>query len=105
MEGIISTLKKRKRKVKNFAELKKTKCNYYHEKGHWAKECEKKKDDKEKNFANLTKIFGFVTSCRNPSFGLATKAKELQGCGPRGRKPGSQGKGMAKVRAKKKPES
>jgi len=21
--------------------------------------------------------------CRNPSFGLATKAKELQGCGPR----------------------
>ncbi|CAK9228279.1 unnamed protein product [Sphagnum troendelagicum] len=23
-------------------------------------------------------------SCRNPSFGLATKAKGLQGCGPRG---------------------
>ncbi len=23
--------------------------------------------------------------CRNPSFGLATKAKGLQGCGPRGR--------------------
>jgi len=22
--------------------------------------------------------------CRNPSFGLATKAKGLQGCGPRG---------------------
>jgi len=25
-----------------------------------------------------------LTQCRNPSFGLATKAKGLQGCGPRG---------------------
>jgi hypothetical protein len=24
------------------------------------------------------------TTCRNPSFGLATKAKRLQGCGPKG---------------------
>jgi len=40
--------------------------------------------------------------CRNPSFGLATKAKGLQGCGPRERKPGNQGKGIARVRAKKK---
>jgi hypothetical protein len=40
--------------------------------------------------------------CRNPSFGLATKAKGLQGCGPRGRKPGSQGKGIARLRAKRK---
>jgi hypothetical protein len=24
------------------------------------------------------------SKCRNPSFGLATKAKGLQGCGPRG---------------------
>jgi hypothetical protein len=43
--------------------------------------------------------------CHNPSFGLATKAKGLQGCGPRGRKPGSQGKSIARVRAKKKPGS
>ncbi len=26
----------------------------------------------------------FHPKCRNPSFGLATKAKGLQGCGPRG---------------------
>jgi hypothetical protein len=26
----------------------------------------------------------WIPSCRNPSFGLATKAKGLQGCGPRG---------------------
>jgi hypothetical protein len=25
-----------------------------------------------------------TVGCRNPSFGLATKAKGLQGCGPRG---------------------
>jgi hypothetical protein len=37
-------------------------------------------------------------NCRNPSFGLATKAKGLQGCGPKGspgvtsRTPGSVGK-------------
>jgi hypothetical protein len=41
--------------------------------------------------------------CRNPSFGLVTKAKGLQGCEPRGRKPGSQGKGIARLRAKRKP--
>jgi hypothetical protein len=40
--------------------------------------------------------------CRNPSFGLATKVKGLQGCGPRRRKPGSQRKGIARVRAKRK---
>jgi hypothetical protein len=33
--------------------------------------------------------------CGNPSFGLATKAKGLQGCGPRG-SPGNQGKEIAK---------
>jgi len=27
---------------------------------------------------------GTIPRCRNPSFGLATKAKGLQGCGPRG---------------------
>jgi hypothetical protein len=38
------------------------------------------------------------TLCRNPSFGLSTKAKGLQGCGPKGspgvtsRTPGSVGK-------------
>jgi hypothetical protein len=46
-----------------------------------------------------------VLSCHNPSFGLATKAKGLQGCRPRGRKPGNQGKGIARVRAKRKPGS
>ncbi len=34
-------------------------------------------------------VFTLIT-CRNPSFGLATKAMGLQGCGKR--KPGSQGK-------------
>jgi len=29
-------------------------------------------------------MFLFVGGCRNPSFGLATKAKGLQECGPRG---------------------
>jgi hypothetical protein len=39
-----------------------------------------------------------VSNCRNPSFGLATKAKGLQGCGPKGSPgvtswtPGSVGK-------------
>jgi hypothetical protein len=40
--------------------------------------------------------------CRNPSFGLVTKVKGLQSYGPRERKPGSQGKGIARVRAKSK---
>jgi hypothetical protein len=43
--------------------------------------------------------------CHNPSFGLVTKAKGLQGCGPRGRKPESQGRGIARVWAKRKPGS
>ncbi len=41
---------------------KKTKYNYYHEKGHWAKTCEKKKEDKEESFVNLIKRSSFVTS-------------------------------------------
>jgi len=45
---------------------------------------------------------GNLRLCRNRSFGLATKAKGLQGCGPKGRKPGSQGKGIARLRAKRK---
>jgi hypothetical protein len=36
---------------------------------------------------------------------LQPRLRGLQGCRPRGRKPGSQGKGIAKVRAKRKPES
>jgi hypothetical protein len=28
-------------------------------------------------------VWNIKTICRNPSFGLATKAKGLQGCGPR----------------------
>jgi len=46
-----------------------------------------------------------LRGCHNPSFGLATKAKGLQGCGPKGGKPGSQSKGIARVRAKRKPGS
>ncbi len=55
---------------------------------------------------NLDEILNFFSnlqnqnkqSCRNPSFGLATKAKGLQGCGPKGSlgvtsgTPGSVGK-------------
>ncbi len=47
----------------------------------------------------------YLFCCRNPSLGLATKAKGLQGCEPKGRKPGSQNKGITRVRAKKKPGS
>jgi hypothetical protein len=43
--------------------------------------------------------------CRNPSLGLVTKVMGLQGCGPKGRKLGSQSKGIARVRAKRKPRS
>jgi hypothetical protein len=58
----------------------------------------------------LLKIWAFIAwwfcyLCRNPSFGFATKAKGLQGYGPRGRKPRNQGKGVARVRAKRKPGS
>jgi len=35
----------------------------------------------------------------------ATKVKGLQGCGPRGRKPENQSKGIARLRAKRKPGS
>ncbi len=52
------------------------------------------------------KNFGpWLNICRNPSFGLTTKAKGLQGSGPKGRKFGSRGKGIASVRAKRKPWS
>jgi predicted DNA-binding protein (MmcQ/YjbR family) len=61
--GSCINFKEKKKKSERIVELKKkTKCNYYHEKGHWAKECEKKKEDKEESFANLTKTSGFVTS-------------------------------------------
>jgi hypothetical protein len=70
---------------------------------------------------NFCKFYGGLT-CRNPSFGLATKArgcnvagqeegspgvkaKASQGCKPKGRKPGSEGKGIGRVRAKRKPGS
>jgi len=39
------------------------------------------------------------------ALGSRPRLRGLQGCGPRGRKPGSQGKGIARVRAKGKPES
>jgi len=68
---------------------------------------------------SLTQSLAIATSvykeciCRNPSLGLATKAKGLEGCEPResprvkakGKKPGNQGKGIARVQAKKKPGS
>jgi hypothetical protein len=47
---------------------------------------------------NILNSFVIPPQCRNPSFGLATKAKGLQGCGPKGspgvtsRTPGSVGK-------------
>jgi hypothetical protein len=44
----------------------------------------------------------WIFQCHNPRFRLATKAKGLQGCEPKGRKPGSQGKGIARVQAKRK---
>jgi hypothetical protein len=60
--------------------------------------------------------------CRNPSFGLATKArgckvadqeegsprvkaKALQGCKPKGKKPENEGKSIGRVWAKRKPKS
>jgi len=39
---------------------------------------------------------------RNPSFGLATKAKGLQGCGPRG-SPGVKARGSPRVKARRSP--
>ncbi len=51
--------------------------------------------------------------CHNPSFGLATKARGCKVVGvkrkeaqeSKGRKPGSKGKGIGRVRAKRKPGS
>jgi len=39
------------------------------------------------------------------ALGSRPRLKGLQGCRPRGRKPGSQSKGIARVRAKRKPGS
>ncbi len=65
-----SKKKKKTKKNERIVELKKTKCNYCHEKGHWAKECEKKKEDKKEesfanfietsSFANFVEAFGFI---------------------------------------------
>jgi hypothetical protein len=62
MEGVVSTLKRRRRRMnERIVELKKTKCNYCHEKGHWAKECEKKKEvKKEESFANFVETSNFA---------------------------------------------
>lgn len=52
--GSCFNFKEKKKKSERIVELKKkTKCNYYHEKGHWAKECEKKKENKEESFVTL----------------------------------------------------
>jgi hypothetical protein len=71
--------KKKKKKNERIVELKKTKSNYCHEKGRWAKECEKKKEDKKEesfanlvetsSFANLVETSGFVKSV---SYAIAT---------------------------------
>ncbi len=53
------------------------------------------------------------TWCRNPSFGLATKARGCKVAGlkrkeareSKGKKPGSKSKGIGRVRAKRKPGS
>jgi len=39
------------------------------------------------------------------ALGSRPRLRGLQGCGPRGRKPRSQGKGIARVHAKRKPGS
>jgi hypothetical protein len=39
------------------------------------------------------------------ALGSRPRLRGLQGCGPRGRKPGSQGKSIASMRAKRKPVS
>ncbi len=33
---------------------------------------------------NMMRVLHAHLTCRNPRFGLATKAKGLQGCGPKG---------------------
>ncbi len=44
----------------------------------------------------------FITHCvATLALGLRPRLRGLQGCGPRGRKPGSQGKGIARLRAKR----
>jgi hypothetical protein len=42
----------------------------------------------------------FIPSCRNPSLGFATKAKGLQGCGPRG-SPGVKARESPGIKAKR----
>ncbi len=59
--------------------MKKTKCNYCHEKGHWAKKCAKNREDKKEesfanfietsSFANLVETFSFV---KNVGYAIAT---------------------------------
>jgi len=59
-----------------------------------------------KLYAKLEKCeFGVTEVVATLALGSRPRLRGLQGCGPRGKKPGSQSKGMAKVRAKKKPES
>jgi hypothetical protein len=62
---------------------------------------------------NFKGIMADSTQCRNPSFGLATKARGCKVAGvkkkeareSKGRKPRSKGKGIERVRAKRKPGS
>jgi hypothetical protein len=41
-------------------------------------------ENQGRQFGNKCKLISTLFDCRNPSFGLATKAKGLQGRGPRG---------------------
>jgi hypothetical protein len=50
----------------------------------------------------LLKVVVDHQACRNPSFGLATKARGYkEGRESKGRKPGSKGKRIGRVRAKR----
>jgi hypothetical protein len=50
---------------------------------------------------SMNTSFVWQSTCRKPSFGLATKAKGLQGCEPK-KSPGVKSKGLTRVWAKKK---
>jgi hypothetical protein len=68
----------------------------------WSKESAKKGTCVPLVKKRVVMLMGTVATL---ALGSRPRLRGLQGCGPRGRKPGSQGKGIAKVRAKKKPGS
>ncbi len=57
------------KKNERIVKLKKTKCNYCHEKGHWAKKCAKKREDKKgESFSNLVETSSFTNLIETSSF-------------------------------------